>query len=93
MITNTHWNPKQIILFRRRFLDVDLFLVQEVRVFFDGIKTDSPDFEDQYVRMLVDVSGPFSNKNGEDIQTFVTRPMSAMLYEYELETGIKYKII
>lgn len=62
-------------------------LVQEVRVFFDGIATDSPDFDKQFVRMYVDNSGPFSNKDGDDIQTFVSRPMTSMLYEYEIDTG------
>ena len=69
----------------RTFIGVDLFVIERLFLRFDGAYT--TDASRQGLRAQVEASGPFFNKRTGDEYTFVTRAMSGMVYQYELDTG------
>ena len=64
---------------------MDLFVIERMFVRFAGAYT--TDESRQGLRMQIEASGPFFNKRTGDEYTFVTRAMSGMVHEYQLDTS------
>ena len=68
-----------------QFIGVDLFVIERLFLRFEGAYT--TDVTRQGLRAQIEASGPFYNKRTGNEYTFVTRAMSGMVYQYELDTG------
>ena len=68
-----------------QFIGVDLFVIERLFLRFENAYT--TDVTRQGLRAQIEASGPFYNKRTGNEYTFVTRAMSGMVYQYELDTG------
>ena len=78
-----------LILFYRRFTGIDLFLVEEISVVLNGA-THTGSRSD--LRLLVSSSGPFYNRRSGETAVFLTRAVSEMKFQYDIETGTLHTI-
>ena len=59
-------------------------MIEELEVYLQGaFSTDSTD----YVRLLLSTSGPFYNRRGSEVSTFLTRALTEMKFQYDMVTG------
>ena len=65
-------------------MGADLFVIERLFVRFPGAYTTN---STQSLRMQIEASGPFRNKRGNDESEFVTRALSGMVHQYDLDTG------
>ena len=70
------------------FFEIDLLLVEELRLYFHGATTTTPeDPNQQSLRVYIESSGPFLNRLDGRTDYFITKAMSNRVYQYNLVTG------